>query len=72
MNDLIPSISVPGLLAERISRIDAAQALLAAPEQRAFVEYLLKGRMYGRDDHELIANYTQHVDCDCWKTFIQA
>jgi hypothetical protein len=72
MNDLIPSISVPGLLAERISRIDAAQALLAAPEQRAFVEYLLKGRIFCKDDHELMANYTQHVDRDCWKTFIQA
>jgi hypothetical protein len=70
MTSLIPSISVPGLLAERQARIDAAHALFADPHQFAFANFLTGERSI--DKEWSLARYLQHEERRCWKTFIQA
>lgn len=70
MSDLIPSISLPGLLAERQARIDAAHAMFADPHQLAFAEFLTRERSINKDWS--LARYMQHEERRCWKEFITA
>lgn len=73
MSDLIPSISLPGLLAERQARIDAARAVMSDPEKKEFAQYLLRPNGYGCDlNQTYLEDYISHVDRNCWNKFIKA
>lgn len=70
MSHLIPSISVPGLVAERAKRIEAARAALDDSDTHAFVDYLLEGRLrYERD--RILDRYIEAEDRRCWGVFIK-
>jgi len=72
MSDLIPSISLPGLLAERQAKIDAARAVLANPEASEFARFLVDRDGYGPISKEYVEDYIQQVERRSWREFIEA
>lgn len=68
MSNLIPSISLAGLLAERQARIDAAHALFADPHQLAFANFMNGEQSISKD--RVLTRYKQHEERRCWKEFI--
>ncbi|MBJ6983998.1 DUF4942 domain-containing protein [Luteimonas sp. MC1750] len=72
MSQLIRSISVASLVADRQRRIEAARSVQASADARAFVEFLTGNTMHSVSDQERLARYIQAEDRRWWGVFIQA